>query len=768
MLNNKKTTGQKTISFHISGMHCASCASNIQRKLSKTEGVVVASVNYANEQATLDIDEKLFNGEVATEAVESLGYKAHIGVEDTTDLAEKERNAEIDSLKKRLSVSAVLTVFLLIGAMVPFSPEILKNPWVMFVLATPVQFWVGRNYYRSAWSAFLNKTTNMDTLIVLGTSVAYFFSVAVVLFGNYFEKNGVETHMYFETSATIITLILLGKFLETRAKGQTSAAIKKLIGLQAKVAHLVSGKTTKDIEISQVKVGDVLLVKPGEKVPVDGVIISGNSYLDESMVTGESLPIEKSKGHKVIGSTLNTSGIFEMRTEKIGSETMLANIIELVKSAQGSKSPIQKLVDVVSSYFVPVVIVLALVTFGIWFVFGPEPILIRSLVSMISVLIIACPCALGLATPTSLMVSVGKGAENGILIKNAEALEVANKITTVIFDKTGTLTKGKPEVQKQAFITSGTRVNSLSAVEKSFNWKLPKGMNFEEYSESLMMSIETKSHHPLANAVVKYFENGNHKNLTVKNFKDIPGKGISAQVDDKQVLVGNKKFLVENKVVLSLDLEPLSETWQETGHTVTYFAVNNKHILSLGIADAVKEGSKEVITKLTDLDVKSIMMTGDNKGTAKAIAKQVGLADYVAEVLPQDKEKKVRELRAQGEIVGFIGDGINDAPALAAADVGIAMGQGTDVAIESAGITLLRSEISLVPQAIKLSKATMLNIKQNLAWSFGYNIILIPVAMGVLYPIWGMQLNPMLASVAMAFSSLSVVSNALRLKKVKL
>ncbi len=767
MLNNSKTLNsnigdKKTISFHVSGMHCASCASNVQRKLNKTGGVVSANVNYANEQATLEVDEKMFDSDTASKAVESLGYKAHIGVEDTSDLSEKERNDEIASLKKRLSISSVLTIFLLIGAMVPFSPALLKNAWVMLLLATPVQFWVGRNYYKSAWSAFLNKTTNMDTLIVLGTSVAYFFSLVVVLFGSYFEKNGIETHVYFETSATIITLILLGKYLETRAKGQTSAAIKKLIGLQAKVAHLVIGKTTKDIEISQVKIGDILLVKPGEKVPVDGVILSGNSYLDESMVTGESLPIEKSKGHKVIGSTMNTSGSFEMRTEKIGSETMLANIIELVKSAQGSKSPIQKLVDVVSSYFVPVVIVLSLITFGLWFTFGPDPVFIRSLVSMISVLIIACPCALGLATPTSLMVSVGKGAENGILIKNAEALEIANKITTVIFDKTGTLTKGKPEVQQQAFM------DNLVAARKAFNWKLPKDLNFEEYLESLMMSIESKSHHPLADAVVKYFEKGNHKSLNVKNFKDIPGKGVSAQVDDKEVLVGNRKFLVENKVMLCAELDPLSQTWQETGHTVTYFAVNKKHILSLGIADAVKEGSKDVIAKLTDLGVKSIMMTGDNKGTAKAIAKQVGLTDYFAEVLPQDKEKKVRELRTQGEVVGFIGDGINDAPALAAADVGIAMGQGTDVAIESAGITLLRSDISLVPQAIKLSKATMINIKQNLVWAFGYNIILIPVAMGVLYPIWGVQLNPMLASAAMAFSSLSVVSNALRLKKVKL
>ncbi|MCB9812984.1 MAG: copper-translocating P-type ATPase [Pseudomonadales bacterium] len=755
-------SGNKTISFHVSGMHCASCASNVQRKLTKTHGVISSNVNYANEQATLVINEHKFNAFLASKAVESLGYQAHIGVEDTTDLAEKERNVEIASLKNRLFLSVFLTIFLLIGSMIPFSPKILMNPWVMFLLATPIQFWVGKNYYKSAWSAFLNKTTNMDTLIVLGTSVAYFFSIIVLIFKNSFESNGIQTHVYFETSATIITLILLGKYFETRAKGQTSLAIKKLIGLQAKVAHLVIGKTVKDVQISKLKVGDILLVKPGEKVPVDGVVFSGTSYLDESMVTGESLPVEKIKGDRVIGSTINKSGSFEMKTEKIGSDTMLANIIQLVKSAQGSRPPIQKLVDVVSSYFVPVVIVLSILTFGIWFFFGPEPKLIRALVSMISVLIIACPCALGLATPTSLMVGIGKGAQIGILIKNAEALETANKITTIIFDKTGTLTKGKPEVQKAEFS------DDLALIEKAFNWTLPDNLNFKTYLQSLIMSVETKSHHPLADAVVKYFAKNKGQKFEVKNFKDIPGKGVMGVVDGKDVLVGNRKFLVENGTEPNKKLDQKSQDWQNNGHTVTYISVNNIHLLSLGIADAVKEESRNVIKKLSDIGVKVLMMTGDNAGTAKYIANSIGLSEYIAEVLPDDKEQKVKELRKNGDVVGFIGDGINDAPALAAADVGIAMGLGTDVAIESAGITLLRSDISLVPQAIHLSKLTMQNIKQNLAWAFGYNILLIPVAMGALYPIWGIQLNPMLASAAMAFSSLSVVSNALRLRKIKL
>lgn len=752
----------KTISFHVSGMHCASCASNVQRKLKKEIGVVSANVNYANEQATIEIDENNFNKDSTTKSVKSLGYKVHIGVEDVGDLAEKERIEELKSLKTKLIVSSVFTFFLLIGAMVSMAPEILKNSWVMLALATPVQFWVGRSYYKSAWSAFKNKTTNMDTLIVLGTSVAYFFSLLVVLFESYFEKNGIETHVYFETSATIITLILLGKYLETRAKGQTSEAIKKLGELQAKVAHLVVDKKTKDIDITDVKVGDILLVKPGEKIPVDGVVVSGSSYLDESMVTGESLPVEKKSDSKVIGSTINTSGSFEMKAEKIGSDTMLANIIELVKSAQGSRPPIQKLVDVVASYFVPTVIILSLITLGIWLMFGPDPVVFRAIVSMISVLIIACPCALGLATPTSLMVGICRGAENGILIKNADALEVANKITVIIFDKTGTLTKGKPEVQNQAFM------DNLNAAETEFKWKLPKGLIFEEYLESLLISIESKSHHPLADAVVNYFNTENHKNLKVTKFNDVAGKGVSAEVDKKNILVGNRKFMLENKVMLCAELDPLSQSWQEEGQTVTYFAVDKKHIMSLGIADAVKESSKAVITELKKDGVKSVMMTGDNEGTAKSIASQVGLTDYYSEVLPEDKEQKVKELREKGEVVGFIGDGINDAPALAAADVGIAMGSGTEVAMESAGITLLRSDISLVPMSIKLSKATMKNIRQNLSWAFGYNVILIPVAMGLLYPIWGVQLNPMLASAAMAFSSVSVVLNALRLKKAKI
>jgi Cu+-exporting ATPase len=747
----------KSISFHISGMHCASCASNIQKKLNKTDGVVNAQVNYANEQATIEIDDNQFDPTNVETAVESLGYKSHIGVGDTTDLAESERNAELKELKSKLFASGFLTFFLLIGAMVPFSPEILKNTFVMLLLATPVQFWVGKRYYKSAWSAFLNKTTNMDTLIALGTSVAYFYSlVVVVLFFGFGQelltKLGIPEHVYFETSATIITLILLGKYLEIRAKGQTSQALKKLIGLQAKTAHLVkkSGDIV-DVDVSEVKSGDILQVKPGEKVPVDGEIILGESSLDESMVTGESLPIAKAVGDLVIGATINSIGSFNMKATNVGSKTMLSNIIELVKQAQGSRPPIQKTVDTVASIFVPVVIVLSIITFSIWMIFGPDPVLVRALVSTISVLIIACPCALGLATPTSLMVGVGKGAENGILIKNADALEVANKVTTVLFDKTGTITKGKPEVQSIEFAgkMDTKKENELS---------------------SSINEIEKLSHHPLAGAVVNYFESTKLKSEKIKisNFKDVSGKGVVAQANGDEILIGTQKFLEDNKIKVSSEM--LKETFklQKLAQTVSFVALKGKVVAYIAIADSIKESARDVVDELKAMGVKSVMVTGDNQETANNIAKQAGIEKVIAQVLPEDKERIVREFRKEGEVVAFIGDGINDAPALAASDVGIAMGLGTDVAIESAGITLLRSDISLVPQSIKLSKLTMRNIKENLSWAFGYNIVLIPVAMGALYPIWGIQLNPMLASAAMALSSVSVVANALRIKRIKL
>ncbi len=735
----------KKISFPISGMHCASCAVNIQRKLRKTKGVETANVNYANEQATVEYDDAQCSERDVDKAISAIGYTAHIGAQNGEDIIAQERERELKELKQKLLYSSVFTALLLIGAMVPFAPAFLKNMWVMWLLSTPVQFWIGWQYYRSAWSGLKNRTANMDTLIALGTSVAYFFSVISLLFMEFFRSAGIEVHVYFEVSATIITLILLGKFLELRAKGQTSEAIKKLLDLQAKMAHVIRDGQELELPIEQVVKGDHLRVLPGEKVPLDGIIIKGETAIDESMVTGESLPVEKNIHDKVIGATINQSGVFEMVAEKVGSETMLAQIIELVKQAQGSRAPIQKLSDTVASYFVPAVIMISLATFLVWFLIGPEPRLMHALVSMISVLIIACPCALGLATPTSIMVGVGKGAQNGILVKDAEALEVASKVNTMLFDKTGTLTEGKPVVQERAFIDNVD----------------------QNYVDSLIYSLEKNSHHPLATAVVQFLEK--HSQLReVQHFRDLSGLGVKAVIDGHEVLIGTRTLMEQEQVTLSTKLDEVAKTWRTKAWTVSYVAVVQKHVALIGIADTLKTAAPKTIQQLQNMGVTPIMMTGDNQQTALAIAKQAGITEVIAEVLPQDKEAHVTRLKKTGKVVAMVGDGINDAPALAAADVGMAMGGGTDVAIESAGITLLRSDIVLVPAALQLSKATMRNIRQNLGWAFGYNLVLVPVAMGVLYPLLHVQLNPMLASAAMALSSVSVVSNALRLKQVRL
>lgn len=752
----------KKVSFPVTGMHCASCAVNIQRKLQKISGVVSANVNYANEQAAVEYDETQCSVKKLSAAIESLGYKAYPDAKESGNIIDHERAQELKEFKKKLAVSGVLNILLLVGAMVPFAPEFLKNVWVMCLLATPIQFWVGGQYYQSAWSGLKNRIANMDTLIALGTSVAYFFSVGSLLFAQVLTRFGIEAHVYFEVSSTIITLILLGKFLELRAKGQTSEAIKKLLGLQAKTAHVLRDSKEIDLPIGQIIKGDHLIVKPGEKVPIDGQIVVGGTAIDESMVTGESLPVEKKKSDRVIGATINQSGAFEMVATKIGSETFLSQIIELVKQAQGSRAPIQKLTDRVAEVFVPTVIIISLITFFIWFNFGPQPQFLHALISMISVLIIACPCALGLATPTSIMVGVGKGAENGILIKDAEALEQASKVNTIIFDKTGTLTEGKPTVKGFELTENVDQLLEKIGVQRS-----PK-TSASEYISGVILSIEQKSHHPLAQAIVKYLTGKKSSMYKVEQLKDVSGKGIQAQIDDHAVIIGTQKFVEQEHAIRCADLDMLAQHWKSQMWSVSYVAIDGHQVALIGITDTVKETARATIVALKNIHVTPVLMTGDNTQTAISIAKQVGITEVLAEVLPQEKEEKVSILKKQGKVVAMVGDGINDAPALAAADVGMAMGNGTDIAIESAGITLLRSDIALVPKSLKLSKLTMRNIRQNLTWAFGYNLILIPVAMGVLYPVFHVQLSPMLASAAMALSSVSVVTNALRLKTVKL
>jgi len=738
---------KNSINFHISGMHCASCAVNIQRKLSKTNGVEQANVNYASEQATINYNQEIVSETQIAEVVKGLGYKAQINTVDMKGLIEKERALEIKNFQREFWISAGLTILLLVGTMVPFAPKFLQNTIVLLLLATPVQFWIARRYYQSAWSALKNKTANMDTLVVLGTSVAYFYSAFVVVFSKLLQSFSVNTHTYFETSATIITLVLLGKYLELRAKGQTMTALKKLLDLQAKSAHVVTEQGVVETPIENVKIGDRILVKPGEKIPVDGEIISGTAVVDESMLTGESLPIDKTAGDKVTGATQNNDGSFEMRAERIGAETKLAQIARVVAEAQGSRPPIQRVVDLVAAYFVPVVIGLAILTFTIWFIFGPEPKMLNSMVSMIAVLIIACPCALGLATPTALMVGVGRGAQAGILIRDAAALETANRISTIVFDKTGTLTAGKPQV-----------VKTILNPAYSFS---------EEQLIGIAGSLAQLSNHPLSRAVTVWATAKSFKVKELTGFAEIPGKGVVAKCEHGlEVVLGNIKLLREKNYGVSFAEKLIASA--EVG-TYLFVGHHNQEIIgAILLADEIKDDAETIVSALKKQKIKVVLLSGDNKLAVNDVAQKLGIDQSFSELMPEEKLKEIEKLQRAGEIVAMVGDGINDSPALALADIGIAMGEGSDIAIESAGITLLRSDIALVPQAIRLSRATMRNIKQNLFWAFGYNIVLIPVAMGVLYPLFKIQLNPMLAGLAMALSSVSVVMNALRLNTLKL
>ena len=743
MSNLTKTT------FPVLGMHCASCAVNVCISIEELPGVKSANVNYASEQAVIEHDGRVTEKDLAS-AVEKAGYKALIEANPKTrdEIVEEEKQKDLKKLKTKLIFSSLFTALLLIGAMLPFAPEILKSRIAALILATPVQFWIGAQYYRSAWSGLKNRTANMDTLIALGTSVAYFYSLFVVLFEQRILAFGIEPHVYFETAAAIITLILLGKYLEAKAKGQTSKTIKELLGLQAKTARVKRGKGEVEVPLEEVQIGDILIVKPGEKIPTDGEIVKGETHIDESMVTGESLPIHKKVGDLVVGATINTSGSFEMKATKIGSDTVLAQIVEIVAQAQGSKAPIQKLADKVSSIFVPTVMIIAILTFLVWFNLGFPSF---ALVNLISVLIIACPCALGLATPTSIMVGTGKGASLGVLVKNAESLETATKVKYVVFDKTGTLTIGKPEVQTLEFAKD-----------------LDSNLGSNDYLSSLVLSIEKKSHHPLATAIVNFLKDKNgEKTFEAEKFEDVSGLGVKAIVDGHAVLIGTHRLMKESGVSLNPALENLAEEIKQKAQTVSFVSVDEKNVAVIGIADSLKDNAFDAVKKLKKMGVIPIMITGDNKITAMAIAKQVGIEEVLAEVMPADKADEIKRIQKKG-IVAMVGDGINDAPALATADIGIAMSSGTDVAIESASVTLLRGDVSLVLATIKLSRTVMRNVKQNLVWAFGYNVILIPVAMGILYPFFGLLLNPILASAAMALSSVSVVTNSLRLRAARI
>ncbi len=677
--------------------------------------------------------------------IASTGYKViETEVEEVEDYERVVREREYNKLKRKFFFGLVISVIVLIGSLEWISgvPRFLTNYYLLWILATPVQFWAGWQFYRGGWGAFRHRNADMNTLIAVGTSAAYLYSIAAILFPSFFRSGGIEPKVYFDTSVVIITLILLGRVLEARAKGQTSEAIKRLIGLQPKTARVIRNGNEIDIPVQNVLVGDLVVVRPGEKIPVDGIVKDGKSFVDESMITGESIPVEKKSGDEVIGATINKSGSFRFEATKVGKDTALAQIIKLVQEAQGSKAPIQRLADVIAGYFVPVVISIAILTFVIWYVFGPNPALTFALLNFVAVMIIACPCALGLATPTAIMVGTGKGAEKGILIKGGESLETAHKINSIVFDKTGTLTKGEPEV------TDIIPFDKLS----------PKEILF--YAGS----AEKKSEHPLGEAIVRKAQTEGVELRDSLEFNSIAGFGIEAKIDGKKVLLGNQKLMEEKKIEIRA-LIPRAEELSLDGKTSIYLSIDGKSSAVIAVADTLKENSKNAVEQLHQLGLEVVMLTGDNRRTADAIARKVGIDRVLSEVLPEDKVYEVRKLQNEGKIVAMVGDGINDAPALAQADVGIAIGTGTDIAMEASDITLIRGDLSGVVTAIKLSKNTIKIIRQNLFWAFIYNVLGIPIAAGVLYPFFGILLNPMIASAAMAFSSVSVVSNSLRLRR---
>ncbi|MEK7498939.1 MAG: heavy metal translocating P-type ATPase [Patescibacteria group bacterium] len=735
--------------FSIKGMHCASCVNLLEDALGKVDGVLQANVNLATTKATVVYDSEKVTDKHLESAVSSVGYQAMVSEElKSEDEEKKEKQKELDDLRVRVGVSLFLGALILWGSfpgLIKTSPLVLQNFLVQLLLATPVQFWAGWSFYRATVSALRHQTANMDTLVVIGTTVAYGYSAFIAVFPNVVMGIGIEPMPYFDVATIIIGLILLGRYFEAKAKAGTSEAIKKLIGLQAKTARVIRDGKEIDLPISEVEIGDSIRVRPGEKIPVDGTIIEGESSIDESMVTGESIPTDKTKGDVVVGATMNKAGSFIFRATKVGQETMLAQIIKLVQEAQGSKAPIQRLADLVSSYFVPVVLMLAILTFVVWYVFGSNQALTYAILNMVAVLIIACPCAMGLATPTAIMVGTGKGAEHGILIKDAESLETAHKINTIIFDKTGTLTKGKPEV---------TDIVSFGSMSK-------------DELLSLAGSIEKGSEHSLAEAIVKAAEEKELALSKAEGFKAIPGHGVEATVDGKRVVFGNKRLMDKEGIDMGGARNEI-DTMEDGGKTVMMISMEGRLVGLIAVADIIKESAREGLVALQKLGIEVAMITGDNERTANAIGRSLGITRILAEVLPDQKEAEVRKIQAEGKVVAMVGDGINDAPALAPANVGIAMGSGTDVAIEAADITLINKDLKSVAVAIVLSKKTMRTIRLNLFWAFGYNIVLIPVAMGVLYPFFGILLNPIFASVAMATSSISVVANSLLLKRKKI
>ena len=743
------TVIHQNVTLKLGGMHCAVCAQTIEKVLNKQEGVYKAGVNFALETATVEYNPAQISLEVIKKTIREVGYEViepEGGVEDTE---QKGHDREIRSLKLKLVFSAVFAVIVeflgnlktLSSSFPPIDPYI---PVIMFLFATPIQFIVGRNFFVGAYKALKNRNPNMDVLVAMSTSAAYFYSVYVTFFGS--------GNLYYSTAVMLMAFLILGKLLEAIAKGRTSAAIRKLMGLRAKTARVIRNSEEVEIPVEEVQVGDIVVVRPGEKIPVDGVVTDGYSGVDEKVITGESIPVEKRAGDNVVGATLNKTGTLKFEATKVGADTVFAQIIKLVENALGSKAPIQRMVDIVSSYFVPAVIITATAAFIVWSLSGAA--FTFALTVFIAVLIIACPCAMGLATLTAIMVGVGKGAENGILIKSGEALETVHKLQAVVFDKTGTLTKGEPEV------TDIIPVSSLSGTSKKL----------EKLGEDGLLRFaavaEKNSEHPLGEAIVKRAKEQHLEVADPEFFNALPGYGVEVKFDGKTVLLGNRKLMEKNGIAVGL-LEEAMNALEENGKTAVLVAVDDEAAGLIAVADTLKQYSVEAVKTLQKMGLEVVMLTGDNERTAKAIARQVGVDRVLAEVLPSDKASEIKRLQDEDKTVAMVGDGVNDAPALAQADIGIAVGGGTDVAMETGDIVLVKNDLRDVVIGIQLSKATMTKIKQGLFWAFAYNAALIPVAAGILYPFLGVLLNPVFAAAAMAFSSVSVVTNASLLKRFK-
>lgn len=731
------------IDFVVRGMTCAACVATVEKVLRELYGVLRVTVNLATERASVEYIPSLVGLNDFKRVIKDVGYSAEPITEDYISREKEQREREFSDIRTKLLISASLTSLVITGSVMKI--PLLSHWLVLFVLSTPVQLWAGMRFHRAAWSALKHKTTNMNTLVSVGTFAAYIYSVLATLTPQVFLRGGIAPDVYYDTSATIITLILLGRLLEATAKGRTSEAIKRLMRLQPETARVLRGDIEREMLINEVMIGDMVIMIPGELIPVDGEVIDGYSTVDESMLTGESLPVEKSAGDKVFGGTINRAGSFKFKATRIGKETALGRIIKLVEEAQGSKAPIQRLADKVASVFVPLVISLAAVTFMIWYMFGPKPSFTISLMNFIAVLIIACPCALGLATPTAIMVGTGKGAEKGILIRDARALELSHRIQTIVLDKTGTITKGEPEVV-DVITTDGF---DAEAVLK------------------LAASAEKMSEHPLGQAIVKRAE---ERGITLEEpgeFMAIPGGGVRAVINGSTVFIGNLNLMEREGVDVST-IKGLEGKISSEAKTPVFVAVGNKVRAIFAIADTIKDSSLKAVRDLKDMGMEVSMLTGDHKNTAQAIAKLVGIERVFAEVLPEQKVDIVKMLKKEGKVTAMVGDGINDAPALTEADVGIAIGTGTDIAIEASDITLIRGDLRSAVEAIRLSKLTLRTIKQNLFWAFFYNVVGIPIAAGLLYPFGGPLLNPMIASSAMAFSSVSVVTNSLRLRRKRL